>query len=222
MRFFIPITVSLLAMGARAEALRVDSDLLDDATLLVIKHTQASATLPAVLSAAEETAGATREKGGSVSPMGRQFGIGLQVGYPTALSLKYMLTGDQGIQGGVGIFGYQCGRNFGFCTYGFALHADYLWHAAVLASPPPFVLSFYIGGGAQLGFGGYAGPFYTPFGSYVAGAGYFSLAARVPFGLSMALTQIPIEIFLEVTPTLIIFPPLGFTFAPSLGFRFYF
>jgi hypothetical protein len=219
MRMLISIAAVLtLSVSARAEMLKVDDALLNDSSNLIAMNTQASTLLPAIMDMSESMAS---QGHGSVSPMGKQFGIGLQIGYPTAISFKYMLTGDQGLQGGVGFFGYGAGGRFNdFYAYGFAFHLDYLWHAAVLAAPPPFVLSFYIGIGGQLGIGAYGGPFYV--GGVYTGVYAFSLAARVPFGVSFAFTQIPIELFLEITPTVIVFPPLGFTFAPSLGFRFYF
>lgn len=157
-----------------------------------------------------------------VAPQGRQMAIGLQLGSPTAVTFKYMLTGDQAIAAGLGV-----------AIHGLSLHVDYLWHPHVLATADPFKLSWYVGLGVWLGLSPWdafqtrADVFYTRSGYF--GYGYWpfayggvSVAARVPIGLSLALNQLPLEFYIELDPSLLVFPAFGFGIGGTIGFRFYF
>ncbi len=150
----------------------------------------------------------------SISPQGRQFGVGLQVGAPTALTLKYMVAPDQGLVAGLGVgIGWDPS---------ISLHVDYLWHPSILASLGWGTLSWFVGGGGWLSFsnGGWGrGPFYVGYG-YATSP--FAFGARVPLGLDLAFSSVPIELYLEADPTLLIFPRIGFGIGATLGGRFYF
>lgn len=149
----------------------------------------------------------------SISPQGRQFGLGLQVGAPTALTIKYMVAPDQGLVAGLGVgIGWDPS---------ISLHVDYLWHPSILASLGWGTLSWYVGGGGWLSLSDDRG-----WGGAWLGYGYarspFALGARLPLGVDLAFSSVPIELYLEADPTLIIFPRLGLGIGATLGGRFYF
>jgi hypothetical protein len=199
------LVVASFAAPARADELTLDPELFPEASL----------PRP---SAAGGPVSVGAYGGRAVSPQGRTFGIGLQLGSPTALTIKYMLTGDQGIVAGIGGSpGYYFDGHFAL-----SIHADYLWHPHVLAAAPPFRLSWYLGGGLQaLVFGVYGRRNYAGY-SYFNGYDGFGLIGRVPLGLDLAFTQIPFEIYVELVPAVVIFPYIGFGIGGAIGGRFYF
>jgi hypothetical protein len=172
----------------------------------------------------------TSSRGGTISPEGRSIGIGGQIGSPTAITMKFMVAGNQGIAAGIG-------GGFG----GLSLHVDYLWHPGVIVGTDALSLSWYVGLGGWLGFfpivPGFPG--LGPFGPR-NGVGYYnghfgyvylpdnylwyapSLAVRVPIGLSLAFHSLPIEIYGGLTPSLLLFPGFGFGMGGELGLRVYF
>ena len=169
---------------------------------------------------------AAMDTGEGVAPMLRTTGVGLQLGSPVALSGKFMLTGNQGVQGGIG-----------FGLGGISLHVDYLWHPHVLVRAEPFKISWYVGGGVWAAFyppfpgsgfsfanpgpgfvNGYYGYVYVPW-QFTFGT---SLAARAPLGLSLALAELPIEFFVELVPAMLVFPGIGFGLGGGVGARVYF
>ena len=159
-----------------------------------------------------ETAGA------SSTPQGRTIGIGLQLGYPTALTLKYMLRADQGIVAGVGGF-----SGFAYDVAAFSLHVDYLYHPHVLTRGEAFVVTWYVGiGGNLIIFDNARQRSFLPGANYYYYPTYIWLAARVPLGISLSMTQQPIEIYLEATPHVLLFPGLSFGLGAAIGVRFYF
>jgi hypothetical protein len=153
--------------------------------------------------------------GSSFSPMGRPFGIGLQLGFPTALILKYMVTGDQAIAGGIGV-----GSAWVFDP-GLSIHVDYLWHPSMLASAAAFNLSWYVGGGGWVSlFTYYVRAPYVP-GYRWYGPSNVWLGARVPIGVNLALREVPFEAFIEAAPAILLFPFITFGLGFSIGARFY-
>ncbi len=111
----------------------------------------------------------------------KEFGLGLMLGVPTGLAGKYYLSRNTALDFGFGAWG----RNR---TYRDSLHihADFLWHPAVLAKPRPFWLTLYFGvGGRILAFD-------NDFGDST------HIGVRVPGGIMMDFQRVPIDIFLEV------------------------
>jgi hypothetical protein len=165
--------------------------------------------------------GGGRVKAGAISgaagvaPMGMQFGLGLQGGSPSAITFKYMLASDQGVVGGLG-----AGFDSLFLTLG-SLHLDYLWHPYIFLRTPPFKLSFYVGGGLWFLFSDRVFRFVGNTAGFVNSS--VAVGLRVPFGLSLALNRLPIEVYLEATPSIFMFPvAFGFLPAGTLGARIYF
>ena len=216
---FAVLTV-LAAPVARASELKLDQALYDAAGL-VAPTSQASDddTELSLRPHVGPGGGTSYYSGGAASPEGRTLGIGLQLGYPTAITLKLMVAADQGIVFGLGVFGA-----YAYDAASISLHVDYLWHPHVLAVAQPFNLSWYIGGGLHVlaftdnrqrfGYGGFG---------YFAGAQPIAIAARVPIGLDLAFNAIPFELYLEIAPELALFPAIGFAgIGAALGGRFYF
>jgi hypothetical protein len=152
----------------------------------------------------------------SVAPDGRAIGVGLEVGAPTTLNVKFMTSPDTGIVVGLG----------GGAWYdaSLSLHGDFLWHPLV-ARFNSGSFSAYIGGGAwtSLGLGGrnYRGPHYGYWSPYYDQE-YVAVGARLPLGLAVAFNEVPIEVFAEVVPALAVFPGIGVFGQGGLGARFYF
>lgn len=195
--------------AAHADTLSLDSGLLQDAVALL---SPAQQTRVAVDVATNEGGSGYRS---SVTPEGKAIGIGIQVGFPTALTAKFSLAGNTALVVGVGAFG---GNRFAYFTPSLSVHVDYLWTPSVLANGGPFVLSWYIGiGGWATIYGSPQGPAFAYYGT-----SNFTLAARVPIGLDMALQTVPIELYLEAVPAVLVFPGIDFAIGASLGARFWF
>lgn len=116
----------------------------------------------------------------------KTFGLGIMLGAPTGLSGKYFVGRSTAIDFGIGGNGYGYGRG----RSGLHLHADYLWHPVVLASPPEFELPLYVGIG---------GRFFSY--DWAHGDHYHTGAAvgvRAPIGISFDLNRTPLDIFVEL------------------------
>lgn len=220
---------ALAAPGALVSPLGVDVDLLEQVeSLLGDAQLQAGRDEPARkgsgASAGDTGAAPTSssvnlaDAGASSTPQGRQFGIGLQLGLPTALVIKYMLQPNQGIAAGIGGF-----SGFVLNSGSITIFVDYLYHPHLLTAGEAFALTWYVGGGGQVIIND---RFATP---YIRGVlypgfyygSYFWLAGRVPLGVNLALAQAPLEVFAEVVPSILLFPALSFGVGGSIGVRFY-
>jgi hypothetical protein len=126
---------------------------------------------------------------------GGPLGIGLELGVPTGLSLKYYMGKSSGgsvlaVQGGLGVI-----ERYG--DDGLHIHAEVLWHPRALASTPDFTLPFYLGVGAR---------FLEHDDNYCVIRNEVRrcddndtrLGVRVPFGLLMDFTKVPFDLFLEL------------------------
>jgi hypothetical protein len=76
------------------------------------------------------------------------FGLGLSLGRPTGLSMKYYMGASRGgmpmaLQAGLGVAE-------GYGDDGVHLHVDVLWHPAVLTRGNNFALPFYVGVGGRV------------------------------------------------------------------------
>lgn len=156
---------------------------------------------------------AASDAAASMSPQGKTFGLGLQLGAPTAVTGKLMVTGDQAIVVGVG-------AGIGW-DVSLGVHADYLWHPSVLVDVAPATFSWYIGGGGWVSFHqpnakGFRYDYY-----YVDGVP-FAVGLRLPIGIDMAMNALPFEVYLEGVPTLAVFPRVGFGLGVAIGARFWF
>lgn len=129
--------------------------------------------------------------GGKKFEANKTFGLGLELGNPTGLTGKLFLSPSGALDFGLGaVFTNYYGGD------GLHLYMDYLWHPLVLASPEAFELPFYVGVG---------GRFWT-----------FScndrnvcpdtrgdvFGVRVPLGIDFDFNNVPLDVFLQLTPTL--------------------
>jgi hypothetical protein len=192
---------------SNAPRLSVDRDLLDDVADVLAREQTSLA--PSLLAAYGPEVASQKA--------GKSIGIGLQVGTPTALTLKFPGSGNADIVLGIGVgLGYE---NFGR-SFGLSLHGDYLFTLASLVNNGTIDLSAYIGPGLWLTFFdrgyGYFGNY------YYAGINYVGLGVRVPLGLAMSFATAPIEIYLELDPAIFVFPGIGGFLGASLGFRWFF
>ncbi len=201
------------ASQARADSLRLalDAGLMHGAaeTLSTATTGSTATTVPVAVEVGEHAAAAQPAAFHGI-------GLGVQIGTPTAVTLKFMVTPEQGLVVGVGAgFGFY--RGF---SAGLSLHADYLFTLAKLIDNGTLSLSAYVGPGVWLsifnrGYGFGAGFYYSSF-------DFFGVAARLPLGLSLMFAALPIEVYLELDPALFVFPGIDFAIGASLGFRWYF
>jgi hypothetical protein len=140
----------------------------------------------------------------------RQFGLGVILGEPTGLSAKLWVSSITALDFGLGwsvggdrINDYNGGYNGSSRVH---LHMDYLWHwFDAIHSSERF-------------------PLYTGVGGRInTGAGYEnSVAVRGVFGIAWLPHQTPIDVFLELVPSLEVIPSTGFGIDAGLGARFFF
>ncbi len=146
------------------------------------------------------------------------FGLGLQVGSPSAVTLKFAGAHESGFALGVGAgFGY--GNTFRTSLW---LQADYLIHLATLIDADGVDLAVYGGPGvfasvfgANYGFGYAGNPWYD-------NVDYVGVGVRLPIGLSLAFDSFPLELYAQFDPSIGVFPAVGFGLGGAVGFRVYF
>ncbi len=126
----------------------------------------------------------------------RDFGLGVIVGDPTGLSFKLWQSKNTAIDAAVG---WWLGSYID-------MHIDYLIHNFKIIKLREGSMPLYFGIGAFGGASGSSG----------------DLGVRVPFGMSYLFSDAPIDIFLEVAPSLNVLPGMWFTLQWGLGARFYF
>ena len=137
-----------------------------------------------------------------------KLGIGLIVGEPTGLSVKYWLDEEHAIDGAAA-WSFWDGD-------GFQLHADYLWHNFDLLDEPSGLegkLPVYFGVGARLKFrddNGRRGD---------DDDAVFGI--RVPVGISYLFDGKPFDLFAEIAPVLDLVPDFDLNFSLAVGMRFY-
>jgi len=128
-----------------------------------------------------------------------KFGIGVVVGAPTGLSVKYWSTSREALQG-------YAGGGFG----GVALGVDYLFHSNAFDNAN---MPFYYGPGAFIGSASIGGPRYD--------RNSLGLGFRFMFGADYLFPRDPFDIAFEVGPALVLSPVVGLGLEAGLAFRFY-
>lgn len=136
-----------------------------------------------------------------------EFGLGLIVGEPTGLSVKYWLDEEQAIDGAVA-WSFWDGD-------GLELHADYLWHDYDLLGDEPSSgkLPVYFGVGARLKF------------REDEGLGHDDndtlFGIRVPVGIGYLFQGKPFDLFAEISPILDLTPDVELDLSIAVGLRYY-
>ena len=133
-----------------------------------------------------------------------KFGLGLMVGEPTGLSLKYWLDKERAIDGAAA---WSYSENDSF-----QLHGDYLFHDYELFDAHD--LPFYYGLGARLKFKDSDGR--------GRNEDHAIFGLRVPLGVTYLFEDEPIELFFELVPVLDLSPDLELDINAAVGLRFYF
>jgi hypothetical protein len=161
-----------------------------------------------VLTVVDADARRNRRMGGSRYVSNGTFGLGLELGGPSGLNGKYFLSDSGALNFGLGANGYYRDRD------GLHLYFDYLWHPISLANPPEFQLPFYSGICDRL----------WDFDDGPNDAAAFGL--RIPLGIAFDFNNVPLDIFIQLTPTLDFYrdyrDDAGFWIDFSLGIRFWF
>ncbi|MEW6515709.1 MAG: hypothetical protein AB1439_02225 [candidate division FCPU426 bacterium] len=123
----------------------------------------------------------------------RQWGMGLIIGDPTGVTVKYWLDRRMA-------WDFALGSQLSLAGVG--VHADYLFHLPVITDTPEAPL--FIGGGAFLG----------------AGGNQVAAGLRGVVGMTYIFSE-PFDIFMQLSPTLAISPDFNFYFTFSIGGRVY-
>ena len=129
--------------------------------------------------------------GGGGFEANKTFGLGLELGEPSGLTGKVFVSPKAAIDFGIG-YAYE---NY-YYDDGLHIYGDFLFHPTVLAHADAFELPFYIGGGLR----------YWDFDfcdrqglcTYHGSA----LGIRVPIGIDFDFNRAPIDIFLQIVPTI--------------------
>ncbi len=138
------------------------------------------------------------------------FGLGVIIGEPTGISAKLWTSHVNAFDFGLGwsIGGDRIGRYKGYYDGGSRVHfhMDYLWHSfGAIHSSERFPLYYGIGGRIN------------------SGAGYdASVAIRGVFGIAWLPHNTPIDVFLELVPSLQLTSSTGFSIDAGLGARYFF
>jgi hypothetical protein len=134
----------------------------------------------------------------------KKFGLGVMLGEPTGLSGKLWTGNNNALAFGLGWSTYHPRYNDNGTHVHF--HLDYLWHTFdAIRSEENF--AFHYGIGARF---------------KDRGGDNGSIAVRGVFGLNWLPSDMPIDIFLEIAPSLELTPSTGFAIDGALGARFYF
>lgn len=127
-------------------------------------------------------------------------GVGVVLGAPTGLSIKYWESQRVAYQGSIG----------GMFKGGLMIGADYLVHENALRNPS---LPFYYGVGLFVGEAGFGGPSYS--------RSKLALGVRAAFGVDYVPREFPSDIAIELGPSLLLTPVVGMGIELSIAFRFY-
>lgn len=128
-----------------------------------------------------------------------KLGVGLMAGEPSGLSAKAWLSSNTALDAGLGWGSWWDEGHLYF-------HADFLYHLKSLipdfefGSLPPYIG---IGGRMKL-------------------ADETRIGARIPFGITMLFSEVPIDLFLEAVPIINLIPKPTGDWNSSIGFRYYF
>lgn len=145
------------------------------------------------------------------TPGGRKFGLGLQLGFPTALSGAMALGGSNVLVAGLGL-------HTNFFNPQLSLHVDFHHGMSELARAQAFNLNWYLGGGGWL----LLSTFSRSPGFFAYIDSNFALLGRGVVGLSMLFREVPAELYAELTPALLVFPGIGLGLGASIGARSWF
>jgi|JI7StandDraft_1071085.scaffolds.fasta_scaffold226810_1 hypothetical protein len=140
------------------------------------------------------------------------FGLGVMAGDPTGLSGKYWLSGDRALAFGLawGVWGRYL-----------HLHGDYTVQNIQLLQEEDATLDLYYGGGLRMR--SWSGGRYWRGGRwYEEDRSSVGLGIRLPIGVDLTVDGLPLDVFLEVVPTLELLPGTYLDLDLSVGARYWF
>jgi hypothetical protein len=141
----------------------------------------------------------------------RKFGLGIQLGEPTALTGKLYLGGRENALDFA--LGTRYDEDWGPDDSVFA-QVSYHWHLTELTSGGGVAIPF------RIGVGGFLDT--TDYGWDADWDEDFALGARVPFGLDFDLESAPVQFYVELAPEVFVLPPIEFEWDAGVGVRYYF
>lgn len=151
--------------------------------------------------------------GSSAKAQDSGFGLGFMLGEPTGISGKYWLGGDKAMD-----FGVAWGLWHGGYVH---VHADYLFHKMELINVGKGRLPLYFGPGLRMR--SWNDGRYWKHGRYYDHEGSrMDIAVRFPVGVAYLFDGAPVDVFLEIVPTLNIAPGTWMEFDAALGARYWF
>jgi hypothetical protein len=142
---------------------------------------------------------------GTLSAQTRGFGIGVILGEPTGLSMKFWTSSNTAV---------DIAAAWSFIN-GSAVHvhADYLYHNFKLVKLDYDTLPFYIGIGGRIKFNEHDDE---------ENENDIHLGVRIPVGLEFLPSKISFDFFIEIAPLLDLIPNTDFGFNGGIGFRYFF
>jgi hypothetical protein len=153
----------------------------------------------------------------SASPQGRRLGVGLELGWPTAVTGKLMLRPEQAIRASVGAF-----SGLALSEPSASASIDWLYHPFTIATAPGWTLHTHAGVGGALVLLPIVGKRPTlPVAFYHRAPTQVWTGLRAPLGVDLAFKDVPVDIVLDVVPTVLTFPGLGVGVGASLGARWW-
>lgn len=144
---------------------------------------------------------------------GSGFGLGIMLGEPTGISAKGWIGADRAIDAGLA-WGVWHGSYF-------HLHADYLFHNMDLISVPKGRMPLYYGPGLRMR--SWSGGRYWRKGEWHDYDGsHVDIGVRFPVGLAYLFDGAPVDVFVELVPTLDLLPATSLDMDAAIGARYWF
>jgi hypothetical protein len=153
----------------------------------------------------------------SASPMGRRLGVGLEVGWPTAVTGKLMLRPQHAVRASLGAF-----SGLALTEPSLSVAVDWLYHPLTIAKSPAWTLHAHVGAGGTVVVLPIVGKRTTvPAALYHRAPTQLWAGVRAPVGVDLTFTDFPVDIVFELVPTILAFPGLGVGMGASLGARWW-
>ena len=142
---------------------------------------------------------------GFLSAQDKGFGAGVIIGEPTGLGAKLWLSRDIALDFAAAWSLYRNDDEGKNDEGAFYVHADYLHHFFGAITVQSGRLVPYIGLGGKAAF-----------------SEDLYMGVRFPLGLTYMFRKAPVDIFVEISPSLIIFPGTAFDAGAGIGARYWF
>ena len=140
------------------------------------------------------------------------FGAGLIIGEPTGISVKGWIASDRAIDGALA---WDLGHGSAF-----RIHGDYLFHKYDLIKVGKGAMPLYYGPGLRMRF--WNDGRHWRHGDWYYERGSMDLAVRFPVGLAYQFDGAPVDLFVELVPSLGLIPSTYFDLDLAIGGRYWF